>query len=84
MLKRHQDLIENLVEEAAYNGLASINKVLLAKCYDYQKFTVTHRKDLSERFAALWEEGEAPKLRFLEANNTITLISCEFLLEEDS
>lgn len=93
MKKRHVNLLKELLEAAAFEGLSRVPKWKLMQWYGQTNFTVAIRRDLRERWASLlideleWFEAEAegmPLLRLAEFNGDIVLMRSDgFLLDDE-
>lgn len=74
MEKRHENSLNDVLEEVAYQGFSSVAKWRINRWYGQINFTVTIRRDLRERWKKLGEELEWtpwPQMKIAEVDGDI-------------
>jgi hypothetical protein len=77
MKKRHENALNDLLEQVAYEGYASVEKWRMSRWYDQERFTVGIRRDVRERWGDLSSEIEwiaDKELLFAEVKGQIVLM----------
>ena len=86
MKRRHENALEDLLEQVAYEGFASVEKWKLARWYGQERFTVGIRRDVRERWSELSSELTwiaTKELRFAEVKGQIILMHDQVFFEND-
>jgi hypothetical protein len=86
MKRRHENALDDLLEQVSYEGFASVEKWKLARWYGQERFTVGIRRDVRERWSEL--SSELPwiatkELRFAEVKGQIILMHDQVFFEND-
>lgn len=86
MKKRHENALNDLLEQVAFEGFASVEKWKLTRWYDQERFTVGIRRDVRERWSELSSELTwiaTHELRFAEVKGKIILMHDHVFFEND-
>ena len=88
LTRRHENLLNDLLETVAFEGYAHVPKWRLLRWYEFEHFVATIRRDLRDRWNTLvtqqlgWEE--VPTLWIAEGKGgDIVLIHDDTFPEED-
>ena len=86
MRKRHQNALDDLLEQVAYEGFAGVEKWRITRWYDQERFTVGIRRDVRERWHDLSAELKwiaDHELLFAEVKGQIVLMHNQVFFESD-
>lgn len=86
MKKRHANALDDLLEQVAFEGFASVEKWRLTRWYGQERFTVGIRRDVRDRWIELSSELHwisTMELRFAEVKGQILLMQNEVFFEND-
>ena len=82
MQKRHENALNDLLEQVAYEGYGVVKKWKLSRWYGQERFSVGIRRDVNERWSDLaseWEWEHDKELKFVDVDGKIILMhKCEF------
>ncbi len=77
MKRRHENSLNDVLEQVAYEGYASVEKWRMTRWYDQERFTVGIRRDVRERWSDLSSEINSiadKELWFAEVKGQIVLM----------
>jgi hypothetical protein len=83
--RRHENALEDLLEQVAFEGFASVEKWKLARWYNQERFTIGIRRDVRERWSELSSEIAwiaDKELRFAEVKGQILLMHDQVFVED--
>jgi hypothetical protein len=85
MKRRHENALDDLLEQVAYEGFVSVAKWKLTSWYSQERFTIGIRRDIRERWSELSSELawiSEKELRFAEVKGQILLMHDQIFLED--
>ncbi len=86
MKKRHENSLNDLLEQVAFEGYASVEKWRMARWYEQERFTVGIRRDVRERWSDLSSELSwiaDRELMFAEVKGQIVLMHNQVFFDND-
>lgn len=86
MRKRHENSLNDLLEQVAFEGYASVEKWRMTRWYDQERFTVGIRRDVRERWNDLSSELRwiaDKELWFAEVKGQIVLMHDQVFFDND-
>lgn len=86
MKRRHVNALDDLLEQVAFEGFASVEKWRLNRWYGQERFTVGIRRDVRERWSELSSELSwisTMKLKFADVKGQIILMQNEIFFDDD-
>lgn len=86
MKKRHENSLNDVLEQVAFEGYASVEKWRMTRWYDQERFTVGIRRDVRERWSDLSSELgwiADKELWFAEVKGQIVLMHDHVFFDND-